>query len=598
MADNEYALGDVTLDGEIDASDVQAYDIALSLNGAHTTFVNEGGTPTPIDVVNGGFTPEAAKVASLHQNGFVSGVDEFLLNKYVNISGTRPADIQTFIAQLDSQEIIPPVDPDVETLQEYRDDVTNNILDLKVYQADVMLTLQTLSAKSLNDMWEKSQRLWGEAFRMDYDSIQRLDTSMNQGLDTEYTHAEDSGWKLGQPDILSSIKTIVGVVGDGLTKAQCEEIRDKYWTPSAMTFSDPPTQEEYDKLITRLISIPVAEGVDFYDTYKNVEPSPSPGPEPTPGTYDPGNNGLPPTQTVISLSGSLQTWVNGCSNASDFTNMFGADKPNPHQVVTVHVTSGSQAIINRYEYSGSAWTKLTNDISGYVGANGVSAPSGMNEGVTSDLTPSGAYMLGNYSSATGDVGAFGAGSVSGTLKINYVPVVNGMYWIDGTAANFDVDHLQGTSWYNTFMNLSTSSNRQLIQWKRSDWDDPGTNVLTDDTSNPSLQTKTDNAVFRYGRYYKDGYINPGDYKENLYYYTTTQHQYDHAVVIRFNMPPHVSVPVLPGNAGSGSAFFVHVDTTHSGTGGCVSMDDSEVVNLIKWLDHSKNPYIFIRLGNA
>ena len=591
MADNEYALGDVTLDGEINASDVQAYDIALSLNGAHTTFVNEGGTPTPIDVVNGGFTPESAKVASLHQNGYVSGVDEFLLKKYVNISGTRPADIQTFITQLDSQEIIPPVDPDVETLQEYRDDVTSNILDLKVYQADVMLTLQTLAAKSLNDMWEKSQRLWGEAFRMDYDSIQRLDTSMNQGLDTEYTYTEDSGWKLGQPDILSSIKTIVGVVGDGLTKAQCEEIRDKYWTPSAMTFSDPPTQEEYDKLITRLISIPVAEGVDFYDTYKNASHSGG-------GGGDPGESLVPADpETAPAASGTLATFITNCS--STYQTMFNntINTSHPNQIITLQSNGGSDAILNCYEVDNGDWVAVSGltNVAAKVGQAGIKPLSEICENAyETSRTPAGAWRLGNWSTCADDIGAFGKEARS-NLKINYKQLTSTMHWLD--AGNSPEQQVSSyPSWYNTF--IDTADNPyHLIQWKRADWE---ANVFY--KSDKTTTVSGADTPFEYGKYYAS-YAFPAYLTENLYDWVNTS--YRNAIVIRFNMPPHVQKPVTPGNdpshnptAGAGSAYFLHSfnnDSTPTYTGGCVSVHNDKMIAILNWIDRTKSPFIFIGL---
>ena len=582
---NDKLLGDVNLDNTIDAIDVQFYDNALSLNCAHTIFVNEGGTPRPMDVVNGGFTPEQSEVASLHQNGYVSGVDRFLLNKYVKTTGDKP-NVQTFIAQLDSQEIIPPVDPDVETLDEYRDDVTTHILDLKVYQADVMLTLQTLSAKSLNDMWEKSQRLWGEAFRMDYDSIQRLDTSMNQGIDTEYTHADDSGWKLGQPDILSSIKTIVGVVGDGLSKAQCDEIRDKYWTTSAITFSDPPTQEEYDKLITRLISIPVAEGVDFYDTYKNAEHSGG-------GGGDPEESLVPADpETAPAASGTLATFITNCS--STYQTMFNntINTTHPNQIITLQGNGGSDAILNCYEVDNGAWVAVSGltNVAAKIGEAGIKPLSEVRENhYNTSRTPAGAWRLGNWSTCEDDVGAVGKDARNG-LNINYKQLTSTMHWID--AGNSPQQQVESyPSWYNTF--FDTAQNPfHLIQWKRADWE-TGVFYKSDKTTTVSGA----DTPFEYGKYYAN-FSGVSPYAtEALSGWVNTS--YRNAVVIRFNMPPHVQKPITPNEgAGAGSAYFLHSfnnDSSPAATGGCVSIHNDKMVAILNWLDRTKSPFIFIGL---
>ena len=76
---------------------------------------------------------------------------------------------------------------------------------------------------------------------------------------------------------------------------------------------------------------------------------------------------------------------------------------------------------------------------------------------------------------------------------------------------------------------------------------------------------------------------PGGASENLYYSGTA---YNYAVNIGYNL---ARVP------GAGSAFFLHVGTGSS-TAGCVSIAQSTLVDILKWLDPHKNPYIDIRVG--
>ncbi len=76
---------------------------------------------------------------------------------------------------------------------------------------------------------------------------------------------------------------------------------------------------------------------------------------------------------------------------------------------------------------------------------------------------------------------------------------------------------------------------------------------------------------------------PGGASENLYDAGTA---YNYAVNIGYNL---ARVP------GAGSAFFLHVNTGSS-TAGCVSIDQSTLVNILKWLDPAKHPYIDIRVG--
>lgn len=65
-----------------------------------------------------------------------------------------------------------------------------------------------------------------------------------------------------------------------------------------------------------------------------------------------------------------------------------------------------------------------------------------------------------------------------------------------------------------------------------------------------------------------------------------QPQYKYAIVIDYNSSPIVK--------GLGSAIFIHVQKkTHSKTAGCIAMAEKDIVDLIKWIDPSKSPHIFI-----
>ena len=144
MADIVRPLGDVfpPFDegegvGVVDSSDLQAYVDANNNNNARTIITFDTTTSKKVlnDVTNGGFVGNQAKVASVHETGFVSDLDRVLMKQYLEAS-PKPNTIREFINQLDTAEIIPPVDPSVDTLEELREDVTTHILDLKVHQAD------------------------------------------------------------------------------------------------------------------------------------------------------------------------------------------------------------------------------------------------------------------------------------------------------------------------------------------------------------------------------------------------------------------------------------------------------------------------------
>lgn len=78
---------------------------------------------------------------------------------------------------------------------------------------------------------------------------------------------------------------------------------------------------------------------------------------------------------------------------------------------------------------------------------------------------------------------------------------------------------------------------------------------------------------------------PGGASENLY---TAGTSYNLAVNMAYN-PTRI-----PGN---GSAFFLHVGTG-SPTAGCVSIDQSSLTKIIRWLDPAQHPVIDVRTGAA
>lgn len=64
--------------------------------------------------------------------------------------------------------------------------------------------------------------------------------------------------------------------------------------------------------------------------------------------------------------------------------------------------------------------------------------------------------------------------------------------------------------------------------------------------------------------------------------------YDYAVVIDYNRSPVV--------AGKGSAFFLHI-TEYAPTQGCISVEESALLRLLKWLKPTRNPIISIGVGD-
>ena len=73
---------------------------------------------------------------------------------------------------------------------------------------------------------------------------------------------------------------------------------------------------------------------------------------------------------------------------------------------------------------------------------------------------------------------------------------------------------------------------------------------------------------------------PGGASENLY---DAGPVYDYAAVIGYN---------LDGTPGAGSAFFLHVSNGTS-TAGCVAVSKTTMVELLRWLNPAKDPWIRI-----
>jgi L,D-peptidoglycan transpeptidase YkuD (ErfK/YbiS/YcfS/YnhG family) len=73
---------------------------------------------------------------------------------------------------------------------------------------------------------------------------------------------------------------------------------------------------------------------------------------------------------------------------------------------------------------------------------------------------------------------------------------------------------------------------------------------------------------------------PGGASENLY---NAGAVYDYAAVIGYN---------VNGTPGAGSAFFVHV-SNGSSTAGCVAVSRTTMVQLLRWMDPAKDPWIRI-----
>lgn len=63
-------------------------------------------------------------------------------------------------------------------------------------------------------------------------------------------------------------------------------------------------------------------------------------------------------------------------------------------------------------------------------------------------------------------------------------------------------------------------------------------------------------------------------------------QYKYALVVDYNSDPIVR--------GMGSAIFIHVQPeSNRGTAGCISLPEADIVRLIKWLNPSLTPHIYV-----
>lgn len=91
-------------------------------------------------------------------------------------------------------------------------------------------------------------------------------------------------------------------------------------------------------------------------------------------------------------------------------------------------------------------------------------------------------------------------------------------------------------------------------------------VWVDDSSTPSYNTWQQNAALTGEHLASSGFSRP----------------YAYAAVIAYN-----SNPVVPGK---GSAIFLHV-STGGGTAGCVSLNQPQLLQVLRWLDPAKNPII-------
>lgn len=581
--------GDLNGDNILDQTDVGLYDDFIKDNNARTVMAVDTETHQVVmlDAINGGLSAEQCVAVSVHQNGYASYIDRMLVDQYFNLPEPRPATLTDYINQLDSATIVPPVDPSVNTLQELRDDVTNNIRGLFIYQADVMLKEQKMAAQSINDMRAKCEHLWSDAFIMDYNTIYKLDSDMQTGIQTADDHGQDSSWRQTTSTVLETMRSVI--MNPNVTKAQLEEMRDRYGLTGS-TFSDPPTDTERSSFAERIWALPVVSGCDFYDRYKSEQGSGGGGGD------DPSQSLVPPDpDSAPAPAGGLNTFINSCQ--SDYANMFTnvINNTHPHQIITVKA-SGSSATLSCYEVDPDTndWvvavvngTTMSN-LAAMVGVNGVHPINEIRENSYANRTPAGAWRLGNWSTCSDDIGAFG-NDVPAQIGsgINYKKLTNTMYWIDGSnnqPVNFP-------SWYNTF--YDTSQNYHLIQWKRDDW-----GSIQVWNSNGSVTYNTNEVEFSPGKYYSNIALNL-QYLRKEHLMDDASESYRHAVVIRFNMIPHVTKPIKPADGlGAGSAYFLHSfknDSNPTATGGCVSVHDDNMKLILAWLDRNKSPFIFIGL---
>lgn len=592
-------------DNILDVHDVDEYAKAIQLNTTHSMWENVEDPSNPsrrinelIDPENGGLIYDQFIVADLHDTGFISNIDKMLLQSYI-ASGTTEVSLKGYIDSLDSKEVIPPPDPtDTKTLAELREYIVTTVQTLVIFQAQKFLELQKTTPSSLHDIQQKMARVWSDAYAYDYDTAAQIDANLGTGLETDgSSYPEDDGHRILPQNMYNSIVNIIAG-SNPLSKTQLDNIVSKYWVAGAITISDPPTVEEQTKVIEHIWNeTGVEKGISFYNEWKDASPEPGPDPTPTSDLVRP----IP--ETVPSISGSeLETWINQSANSSDFTTAIA--NQHPHQIITCAFQNGvsnssatKSVTLTCWQYTSGSWSKVTGmtyDSGSYVGGAGIYRVSDLGEGMTSEdrsnRTPAGAFQLGNYTTNPDDVGSFGIDTAwgSSTPSLNYRVInTSNMHWIDadGRAAGL-------TNWYNMFANCD--GNRALIQYKRTDWDDGVSGGVTDKAGN---KYSTNTTPFKYGQFYTvSGLVDNPRYTENLADDVKVSGAYAHAVVIRFNMPPHVQVPVMPGNPGAGSAYFLH-SSNGGNTAGCVSTLDANMIAILKWLKLSDNPHIFIRLPN-
>ena len=597
-------------DDKLDAHDVDEYTKAIQLNTTHSMWDNVEDPSDPskrvnvlIDPENGGLIYDQYRVASLHKTGFISNIDKMLLQSYID-SGTTEVSLKGYIDGLDSKEVVPPPDPtDTKTLAELREYIVTTVQTLVIFQAQKFLELQKTAPSSLHDIQQKMARVWSDAYAYDYDTAAQIDANLKTGLETDgSSYPDDDGHRILPQNMYNSIVNIIAG-SNPLSKTQLDNIVSKYWVAGAITISDPPTIEEQTKVIEHIWNeTGVEKGISFYNEWKDVSPEPEPGPTPT-------SDLVPEIPSAAPLTGDLAAWVSASANEADFNAIVNTQ--HPHQIVTVSfqsgVTNASQnknVDIHCWQYKNGSWgngPKYSYTSNCFVGGGydsstgtvfgGIYPVNQLNEGTSglSCRTPAGAFQLGNYTTNTDEVGAFGVDTAWGSTspKLNYRVInTSNMHWIDA-------DGRAGLpNWYNMFANCD--GNRVLIQYKRTDWDTGVSGGVTDKAGN---NYSTNTTPFKYGQFYTvSGLVDDASYTENLSQYVKSGGAYEHAIVIRFNMPPHVSVPVMPGNAGAGSAYFLH-SSTGSNTAGCVSAPDAAIKEMLQWLDRSENPYIFIRLPN-
>jgi L,D-peptidoglycan transpeptidase YkuD (ErfK/YbiS/YcfS/YnhG family) len=71
-------------------------------------------------------------------------------------------------------------------------------------------------------------------------------------------------------------------------------------------------------------------------------------------------------------------------------------------------------------------------------------------------------------------------------------------------------------------------------------------------------------------------------------------QYAYGAVIGYNMAPTYGTGAVYGK---GSAFFLHVMNSYP-TGGCVSLPQSQVIWVLRWMKSAQNPIISLGVGDA